>query len=145
MASSLLQQSSSFQENISISPLPEKEVFQHAPGLFSIMSVNLRGAGLSQGLNSWDARKNGIARMIEDQAPIIIGTQEGSPTMLQYLEYATAGKYKRYHSVKESSTMYDPSKVEILKGERFLVSFPGSGFPKHCSYIPYSVYWVCQK
>lgn len=103
--------------------------------VISVMSINLRGAGLDgPGLNSWDTRKKGIARMIQGEAPLIVGTQEGSPPMLQYLEHSSAGKYRRFDKIKDFSTLYDSSRAEVLEGERFAISIPGSHFPKHCSY-----------
>lgn len=62
------------------------------------MSFNLRYWNEYDGNNSWPQRRSSVVKLILEQNPMIIGTQEGLPKMLEDLD----GALPKYQRVGES-------------------------------------------
>lgn len=104
----------------------------------SVMTINLRGAGLDSGLQSWEYRERGIIELLNQSAPAIVGTQEGSIAMLNHLSRASGYRIvngKSFPGQTGFSTMYDAKQVELIEAK--ILSLNGeeksTTHPKYCT------------
>jgi endonuclease/exonuclease/phosphatase family metal-dependent hydrolase len=104
----------------------------------SVMTFNLRGAGLDSGVQSWEYRKHGIVAFLKQSAPAIVGTQEGSIAMLNHLSIASGYRTVNGESLPGQagySTLYNAEQVELIEAT---ISFlhgeeKSPTHPKHCT------------
>jgi len=91
--------------------------------LLKVMSFNIRMSGMSDfdGDNRWDNRKEAVVRMLNEQAPDLLGVQEMLPAQKDYLVQSL----KQYNMVgvgrddgenegEYMSVFYNPNRFELL-------------------------------
>lgn len=93
-----------------------------------VMTYNIRLDVMSDGINQWGNRKEGIISLIKEHKPDVFGIQEGLPHQVEYLskhlkEYTMigegrdGGKYGEY-----SAIYYHNKKIKFVKTETFWLS-----------------------
>lgn len=92
------------------------------------MTFNLKYDFISEGNNSWNLRSDRIAKIIKENNPICIGTQEGLEHMLRSLE----GKLLNYEYIGEgregeekgeyNAIFYNKNILELIEWDQFWIS-----------------------
>eukprot|EP00615_Pteridomonas_danica_P018098 CAMPEP_0114379244 /NCGR_PEP_ID=MMETSP0102-20121206/2116_1 /TAXON_ID=38822 ORGANISM="Pteridomonas danica, Strain PT" /NCGR_SAMPLE_ID=MMETSP0102 /ASSEMBLY_ACC=CAM_ASM_000212 /LENGTH=201 /DNA_ID=CAMNT_0001534253 /DNA_START=64 /DNA_END=665 /DNA_ORIENTATION=+ len=98
------------------SPLDYDDSSKDTTNNFSIMSFNMRGAGLDIGTNSWENRRDNIVEMLHKQQPMIVATQEASGNMLPYISLKTG--LNMVHN-SWSGSLYDSNRIELIEFEKY--------------------------
>jgi len=93
-----------------------------------VMTFNLRFENHRDGLNAWENRRSEVAALIERHRPDLVGTQEGLPSQLRYLEETLSGY--RLHApgrfwddtCQYPSLFYRLDAFDLLAGGEFWLS-----------------------
>jgi endonuclease/exonuclease/phosphatase family metal-dependent hydrolase len=115
--------------------------------IFSIMTFNVRVHVPSDGLNAWPYRVEKLATLINQEHPMIIGTQEMLPSMIKELDgkltdYDWFGKPRRRDD-EYSAIFYRKDKFKVLNHGTFWLSETpavegsiswNSNFPRVCTW-----------
>lgn len=87
-----------------------------------VMTYNIRYATETDGVNSWENRKESMVLFLKDKTPVIIGTQEGLNHQLTYLgehlkRYAFTGDARDDGKTKGeySAIFYDTTRVKLIE------------------------------
>lgn len=117
--------------------------------IFKIMTFNLRYNNFADGNNAWPYRIEKVIKIINDNNPLIIGTQEGLSSMLNELDPSLSNYNRigagRMGGVKGeySAIFYKKTKLEVLNhGQFWLSKTPsevasiswGSSLPRICTW-----------
>lgn len=113
------------------------------------MTFNLRFENHRDGVNAWENRRSEVAALIERHRPDLLGTQEGLPSQLRYLEVHLSA-YQLHapgrlwdDTCQYPSLFYRPDAFDLLAGGEFWLSkTPGvhrskdwdSAFPRMMSW-----------
>lgn len=95
---------------------------------FVIMSFNLRYWNETDGEHGWPERRDSVAELIRQQNPLILGTQEGLPSMLEDLDqrlpaYGRIGEGRWAGGENEYNAVYfRRDAVEVLRWGQFWLS-----------------------
>ena len=95
---------------------------------YNVMSFNIRLDVDSDGVNSWDNRKQEIVSIIKNQKIDILGIQEGLPSQISYLsdkldEYNMIGQGRDGGNNGEySAIFYNNEKLTLNDSETFWLS-----------------------
>jgi endonuclease/exonuclease/phosphatase family metal-dependent hydrolase len=93
-----------------------------------LMTYNLRLALASDGLNSWENRKNFMVDQLNFYAPDIFGTQEGLPGQIEYLNeelkgYQSIGQGREGGNKGEhTAVFYNANRFKVLVHHTFWLS-----------------------
>jgi endonuclease/exonuclease/phosphatase family metal-dependent hydrolase len=93
-----------------------------------LMTYNLRLALASDGLNSWEHRKDFMVDQLNFYAPDIFGTQEGLPNQIEYLNkelkgYQSIGQGREGGSKGEHvAVFYNTNRFQVLVHHTFWLS-----------------------
>ncbi len=93
-----------------------------------VMTYNLRLDVASDGENAWPKRKEFLASQVEFHAPDVMGTQEGLPTQIDWLDgrltgYARVGEGRRGgHKGEYSAIYYNRRRLTVKKSGTFWLS-----------------------
>ncbi|OQR81984.1 hypothetical protein THRCLA_11237 [Thraustotheca clavata] len=98
-----------------------------APTPLSIMTFNLRFAGASDGINSWEYRKDHLFDVINRYKPTIMGTQEGLKDQLAEIHANLIPNYERFGVEREPNgefeqIFYDADVLERIDGDNYWLS-----------------------
>lgn len=102
-----------------------------------IMSFNLKYDFISEGENLWESRVERIARIIKDNDPLIIGTQEGLTHMLKDMgillyEYNWIGEPREING-EYNAIFYKRNSLKLVEWSQFWLSETPN--------IKYSINW----
>lgn len=94
--------------------------------IFSIMTFNVRVHVPSDGINAWPHRVERVAKLINQEQPMIMGTQEMLPSMVKELieqlpDYDWFGKPRRSDD-EYSAIFYRKDQVKVIKSGTFWLS-----------------------
>ncbi len=96
--------------------------------MLRIMTLNLRFDSVEDGPNSWEFRRDAAFETINDYSPDLLGTQEGLPHQIEYLESRLEG-YRVYapgRSLKDApqlpTILYREELLEPIEGGEFWLS-----------------------
>ena len=94
-----------------------------------LITYNMRYDAASDGENAWSHRKDMFVRQLLEQGPDIVGTQEGLPHQIQYIDerlieysYVGIGRDGIEKGGEYSALFYNESKLELLKSGTFWLS-----------------------
>jgi endonuclease/exonuclease/phosphatase family metal-dependent hydrolase len=93
-----------------------------------VMTYNIRLDVASDSMNAWPKRKEFLASQIEFHAPDIIGTQEGTPSQIDWLDeritnYARIGEGREGgHRGEYSAIFYNRHRLTVKKSGTFWLS-----------------------
>lgn len=93
-----------------------------------IMTYNIRLDVISDGVNQWENRREGVVSLIKEHTPDVFGIQEGLPHQVEYLsnhlkDYTMIGEGRDGGKQGEYSAIYyHNKKVNLLKTETFWLS-----------------------
>ena len=96
---------------------------------FSVLTYNIRFDNPSDGINSWDSRKEWIVSQLNSYRPTVFGTQEGLQHQIDFLD----GQLKTYDRIgvgrddgmekgEYTAIFFDVTKVKLLKSDTFWLS-----------------------
>jgi len=114
----------------------------------SLMTYNIRYDNPSDGENVWSKRKNELVGLIKFYEPAIIGTQEGLPHQVDYIndsltQYDFIGEGRDGKNKGEySAIFYQKNRLEVLKTDTFWLSLTpdkpsknwDAALPRICTY-----------
>ncbi|MGD6993261.1 endonuclease/exonuclease/phosphatase family protein [Sutcliffiella horikoshii] len=92
---------------------------------YTVMSFNLRVIVASDPF-SWDDRKHWIADTINTYTPDVIGTQEATIPMLEWLKETFKESYEVYAANRTESTEVGEFSAVFVKKSRFIIGSKGS-------------------
>lgn len=117
--------------------------------IVDVMSFNLRYWNEGDGENSWPHRLQAVKMVIDKYQPVVLGTQEGLPTMLAGLDAILPG-YERFGSGRDkdrtgehNAVYYRPDQLKLVEQGQFWLStepeVPGSrswdsSLPRICTW-----------
>ncbi len=115
---------------------------------FSLMTYNVRYGLADDGINSWEFRKEFLTSQIKFYNPDFLGTQEGLPFQVKFIDlklpnHSFIGKSRDTDGKGEySAIFYNHEKFEIIKQVTFwlsptpLISSKGwdAAYPRICTY-----------
>lgn len=97
---------------------------------FRVMSYNIRLSSGNDGSNSWKYRKEATARMLKEERPALLGTQEMLPDQVKYLDKNLSG-YGRCGVGRDNGKK---------KGEMMAVYYDRSLF----SLVDWGTFWLSE-
>jgi len=97
-----------------------------------VMTYNIRFDNPGDGLDRWDLRKEAVADFVKAERPAILGTQEGQPHQLDYLDehlpnydYVGVGRDHGDKTGEHVGLYYDTSALDLLHSGTFWLSEKG--------------------
>ena len=103
-------------------------VYQKKPQQYSVMTYNIRLDVKSDGENAWPNRKDFLLNQVKFYEPDILGTQEGLPHQIKYLnenldQYKFIGEGRNGENHGEySAIFYNSDKIQVLDQGTFWLS-----------------------
>ncbi len=95
---------------------------------FAVMSFNLRYWEERDGKNAWPYRRDGAAQIVQENSPLVLGTQEGLLPMLQDLDgrlpsYSRIGEGRAEDGGNEYCAIYyQRERLDLLSCNQFWLS-----------------------
>jgi len=110
------------------------------PASIDVMSFNIRYGTAGDGENSWDNRKEFLVDVLRQEAPDLIGTQEGLRFQLDYIEEELPG-YDEIGVGRNDGIAAGEYAAILYRSDRFQVLDSGTFWFSDTPSVPGSMHW----
>ncbi len=110
------------------------------PASIDVMSFNIRYGTAGDGENSWENRKEFLVDVLRQEAPDLIGTQEGLRFQLDYIKEALPDYGEIGVGRNDGETAGEYAAI-LYRSDRFLVLDSGTFWFSETPAVPGSMHW----